>query len=140
MVDIRRALEQLVPDAKWDFSVPNEGGDEVLYNKIVWKDSRSKPSWDDIVSIAHTFDEADLETYRQGLSNTPLQFRRAIRELGYKEIFDNWKNQLDEDTKEDLEYCTNLKRKDVITLNFQAFSNLSDDQIDEIFELGLTLE
>lgn len=49
LLDIRRALEQLVPNAKWDFSIPNEGGTEEQYNAMTWKDSRPKPSWAEIV-------------------------------------------------------------------------------------------
>ena len=44
IIDIRRALEALCPNAMWDFSIPNEGGTEAQYNAVIWSDARPKPA------------------------------------------------------------------------------------------------
>ncbi len=139
MKDIRRALEQLTPDAKWDFSIPNEGGTEEQYNAITWKDDRPKPTWAEIVSTADTFAAADLQQYRESLSCGPVQIRRALRATGYKQAIADWIATADEDTQEDWEYTTEVKRLDPMVLSAQASIGASDEEVDQIFELGKTL-
>jgi hypothetical protein len=51
IIDIRKYLEKLCPDPKYDYSVPNEGGNEIDYDAVVWYDERAKPSWAEIVAL-----------------------------------------------------------------------------------------
>jgi hypothetical protein len=139
MKDIRRALEQLTPDAKWDFSIPNEGGDESQYNAITWKDSRPKPTWAEITTVADTFAAHDLQQYRESLSCGPVQLRRALRAAGHKQAIDAWIAQADPDTVEDWEYTTEIKRLDPMVLSAQAYLEATDKEVDTLFELGKTL-
>jgi abortive infection bacteriophage resistance protein len=53
LIDIRKYLEVLVKNPKYDYSIPNSGGDEIAYNNIKWYDKRPKPTWEDILNAYH---------------------------------------------------------------------------------------
>ena len=138
MVDIRRAIESLVPNAKWDYSVPNEGGTEAQYNAIRWTDARSKPAWGEIVSIADGFAAADLQARREGMQCGALQFRKALRQLGKMDAVKAYVETADEETQEAWEYATSFMRLDPFIVGGMAALGVTDEEVDAVFELAVT--
>ena len=139
MIDIRRAIEALVPDAKWDFSIPNEGGTELQYNAIRWTDTRQKPSWETLVATAEGFAAADLLAMRQGMVCGALQFRKALRQLGKIDAVKAYVETADEETQEAWEYATEFRRLDPFIVQGMAALGVSDEDVDAVFELAVTL-
>ena len=138
-IDIRRALEAIVPNARWDFSIPNEGGTELQYSNIRWTDSRQKPSWETLVTIAEGFAAADLLAKRQGMQCGALQFRKALRALGKMEAVKAYVEQADEETQEAWEYATEFRRLNPFIVTGMAALGVSDEDVDAVFELAMTL-
>ena len=134
IIDIRRAIEALVPDAKWDYSVPNEGGTELQYNQIKWSDSRQKPSWEQLLDIAKQFEFIDLQAKRNYMQCEAIQFRKAIRQINKMEEVKNLMLTSDEEIQEDWEYTTVFKRLDSFILYIIENTNISDLEMDSIFE------
>lgn len=139
IIDIRRALEVITPDARWDFSIPNEGGTELQYSNIRWEDSRQKPSWATLVAIADGFAAADLQARRQGMVCGALQFRKALRQIGQMDAVRAYVEQADEETQEAWEYATEFKRLDPFVVGGMAALGVSDEDVDAVFELAMTL-
>ena len=139
MVDIRRAIESLVPNAKWDYSVANEGGTEAQYNAIRWTDARSKPAWGEIVGIADGLAAADLQARREMLQCGALQFRKALRQLGKMDAVKSYVEQADEETQEAWEYATSFMRLDPFIVGGMAALGVSDEDVDAVFGLAITL-
>ena len=139
IIDIRRALEVITPDAKWDFSIPNEGGTELQYSNIRWEDTRQKPSWETLVSISDGFAAADLQARREGMVCGALQFRKALRQLGKMDAVKAYVEQADEETQEAWEYATEFKRLDPFITQGMAALGVSDAEVDVVFELAVTL-
>ena len=139
IIDIRRALEVITPNAKWDFSIPNEGGTELQYSNIRWEDTRQKPSWETLVSIADGFAAADLQARREGMVCGALQFRKALRQIGKMDAVKAYVEQADEETQEAWEYATEFKRLDPFIVQGIAALGVSDAEVDVVFELAVTL-
>lgn len=139
MIDIRRALEAITPNARWDFSIPNEGGTELQYNNIRWDDPRNKPAWADLVAIAEGFAAADLLAMRQGMQCGALQFRKALRAFGKMDAVKAYVEQADEETQEAWEYATSFTRLDPFITVGMAALGVSDEEVDAVFELAITL-
>ena len=139
IIDIRRALEVITPDAKWDFSIPNEGGTELQYSNIRWEDTRQKPSWETLVAIAEGFAAADLQAWREGMQCGALQFRKALRQLGKMDAVKAYVETADEETQEAWEYATEFKRLDPFIVQGMAALGVSDEEVDDVFELAVTL-
>lgn len=138
MIDIRRSIETLIPDAKCDFSIPNEGGTEEQYNNIVWTDNRKKPTWNEIIQTDETNKQQDLQNYRENLSCGPLQIRRALRALNRMDDIKNYLETAPEEVKEAWEYATIFPRLDPLILEVQQVLEATDEDVDELFELALT--
>ena len=139
IIDIRRALEVITPDAKWDYSIPNEGGTELQYSNIRWTDSRQKPSWETLVIIADGFAAADLQARREGMQCGALQFRKALRQLGKMGAVKAYVETADEETQEAWEYATEFKRLDQFVVGGMTALGVSDEDVDAVFELAVTL-
>jgi len=139
MVDIRRAIESLVPNAKWDFSIRNEGGTEAQYNAIRWTDTRSKPSWNDIVVAAEGFTAADLLAARQGMQCSPLQIRRALRQVGMYDTVVSWVATQPTEISEAWEYATFFARLDPFIVAATPGLGKTDVEVDQVFQLAITL-
>lgn len=136
MIDIRRAIEAIVPDALWDFSVPNEGGTEAQYNNIRWSDPRQKPSWADIVSTASGFAEADAAAARQFMQCSPLQMRRALRQVGmYQQVVD-WVAAQDDEIADGWEYASYFARMDPFIIAASHALSKTDEEMDSLFTLA----
>lgn len=139
MVDIRRAIEALVPNAKWDYSVPNEGGTEEQYASIRWNDARVKPTWAEIVSVADNFAAEDLLAKRSGMACGALQFRQAMRKLGLFASAKAFIEAGDEEIQEAWEYAVGFRRMDVFVVDLAAGIGMTDEQLDAVFDLAVTL-
>ena len=139
IIDIRRALEVITPNAKWDYSIPNEGGTELQYSNIRWEDSRQKPSWETLVTIADGFAEADLQARREGMQCGALQFRKALRQIGKMDAVKAYVETADEETQEAWEYATEFKRLNPFIVGGMAALGVSDAEVDAVFELAVTL-
>lgn len=139
MIDIRRAIESLVPSAKWDFSIPNEGGTEAQYNNIKWSDERAKPAWADLVAAAEGFAASDLLAMRQGMEVGPLQLRRALRQLGLYQTIVDWVATQNEEIQEAWEYATVHKRLDPFIVAAVTGLGKTDEEVDAVFQLAITL-
>lgn len=138
-IDIRRAIESIVPNARWDFSIPNEGGTELQYNNIRWDDTRQKPVWADLVTVAEGFAAADMLAKRQGMQCGALQFRKALRAIGQMDAVKAYVEQADEETQEAWEYATEFKRLDQFIVGGMAALGFTDEDVDAVFELAITL-
>lgn len=139
IIDIRRALEVVTPNAMWDFSIPNEGGTEFQYENIKWVDQRQKPSWDVLVSIASCFAESDLQSRRELMKCSALQFRKALRLTGRVDNFKAYLEQASEEIVETWEYSTEISRTDQLVVDGMASLGMNDEDIDSIFDLAKTL-
>ena len=139
IIDIRRAIETLVPNAKWDYSVPNEGGNEQQYNNIRWTDERSKPAWGDIVATAEGFAAADVLAMRQNMECGALQMRRALRQMGLYQPVVDWVATQDEEIQEAWEYATTFKRLDPFIVAAVSGLEKTDEEVDAVFQLAATL-
>jgi UDP-glucose 4-epimerase len=139
MIDIRRAIESIVPGAAWDFSIPNEGGTEAQYAAIHWSDARPKPAWTDIVAVADGFAAADLLAMRQSMTVGPLQLRRALRQTGDYATVVAAIAAADEATQEAWEYATEVRRLDPMIEAMRAAMGQTPEEVDALFTLAVTL-
>ena len=139
IIDIRRAIEVLVPNAKWDYSVPNEGGTEAQYNNIRWTDERMKPAWSSIEAAAETFATADALAMRQGMTCSPLQMRRALRTAGLYDAVVDWVATQPTEVSEAWEYATSFDRLDPFIIAAVPGLGKTDEEVDQIFQLAVTL-
>lgn len=139
MVDIRRAIEVLVPNAKWDYSIPNEGGTEQQYNNIRWTDERPKPTWGNIISTAEAFTAADLLALRQEMVCGPLQIRKALRQTDNYATIVGVISQADEEIQEAWEYAGEFKRLDPMVEMIRVTLNKTHEEVDNLFTLAMSL-
>lgn len=139
VIDIRRALESLVPDAKWDFSIPNEGGTEAQYNAVIWSDARPKPAWTQLMSISEGFAEADARARRQSMVCGPLQLRKALRQTGLYSSVVAAVAAADEETQEAWEYASEVRRLDSFVEGMRLVLGKTHEEVDAIFDLAVTL-
>jgi len=138
MLDIRRAIEALAPSAKWDFSVPNEGGNEQQYNAITWTDERTKPTWAELVAVAEGFAAADLAAVRLGMSVGPLQLAQALDDMGLFETVNTWANAQGGMVAYAWNRATQFERLHPMVLAAQAEFEWTDEQVDALLALAAT--
>jgi hypothetical protein len=82
MIDIRRGIECLVPNAAWDYSVNNDGGSETDYAAIVWNDERTKPSWNEIKKAVEAAQRTEAQLLAESASTTAAAIAHA-KSLGF---------------------------------------------------------
>lgn len=139
-LDIRRAIEFLVPNAKWDFSIPNEGGEEDQYGEIRWSDERPKPSWDQIVSTCSSFEATDLQTMRENMVVFPVQFGKALNALGVLQtVIDFVENSNDPMLKWAFNKATEFRRTDPFVEAMIVDMGKTPEEADSLFILAATL-
>lgn len=137
MIDIRRAIESIVPDAKWDYSIPNEGGTEEQYNTITWSDTRPKPAWADLVAVADGFAAADLLAKRQSAIIGPVELGEKLAALGIFDTVNTWANAQGGLTAYAWNRATQFERLHPMVLDAQAEFGWTDEQTDAIFNVTL---
>lgn len=133
MIDIRRAIESIVPDAKWDFSVFNEGGTEAQYDAILWSDTRPKPAWADIVAVAEGFASVDLLASRQSAVLGPVELGEKLASLGMFDDVNEWANAQGGLIAYAWNRATQFERLHPMVLSAQAAMGWTDEQVDELF-------
>lgn len=134
MIDIRRAIESIVPDAKWDYSIPNEGGTEEQYNAITWSDTRPKPEWSDIVAVAEGFAAADLIASRQSAIIGPVELGEKLNALGMFDQVNTWANAQGGLTSYAWNRATQFDRLHPMVLAAQKEFGWTDEQTDALFK------
>lgn len=70
---------------------------------------------------------------------SPLQARKALRQAGLLETFNQMMSQASEEIQEEWEYCTVVMRDNPNIAQFAQALELSSSQIDELFVLASTL-
>jgi hypothetical protein len=133
MTDIRRALESLVPDAKWDFSIPNEGGDESQYNAIQWADARAKPTWPELVAVAEGFAAADHLARRQSAVLGPIELGQMLEAIGMFNQVNDWANAQGGLTAYAWNRASQFERLHPMVLAAQSAMGWTDEQVDALF-------
>ena len=133
MIDIRRAIESIVPDAKWDYSIPNEGGTEAQYNAITWSDTRPKPAWAELVAVAEGFASADLLASRQSAIIGPVELGEKLSALGVFDAVNDWANAQGGLTAYAWNRATQFERLHPMVLAAQAEFGWTDEQTDALF-------
>ena len=68
-----------------------------------------------------------------------LQFRKALRQLGKMDAVKAYVEQADEETQEAWEYATEFRRLDPFIVQGMAALGVSDEDVDAVFELAVTL-
>lgn len=136
MIDIRRAIESLVPEAKWDYSIPNEGGTEAQYNAITWSDTRPKPAWADIVAVAGGFASADLLSRRQSAIISPVELGEKLEALGMFDSVNTWANAQGGLTAYAWNRATQFERLHPMVVAAQAEFKWTDEQTDALFGIN----
>lgn len=66
-------------------------------------------------------------------SVSALQIRRAIRRAGLKGQVQSWLARADEDTIEDWEYATEIRRVDPMVNSASETLGLTQEQVDDLF-------
>jgi hypothetical protein len=84
-------------------------------------------------------EEAQKQTWREGASLGPVQLRRALRHLNLKDQVDAYILTLPEEIQEEWAVSTLYKRLDQMILAAQAEFEMTDEEMDALFELGQTL-
>ena len=137
MIDIRRAIESLVPGAKWDYSIPNDGGTEEQYNTISWSDTRQKPAWSELVAVAEGFAAADLIARRQSAVIGPIELEEKLTALGMFDAVNTWANAQGGQIAWAWNRATQFERLHPMVLAAQAEFGWTDEQTDAIFNVTL---
>lgn len=135
-IDVRRAIEVLVPDAKWDFSIANDGGEEDQYGEIRWFDERPKPDWSELVSVASGFSAADLLARRQSAVIGPMALEERLTALGIFDTVNAWANAQGGRIAWAWNRATEFERMHPLITDAQLALELTDEQVDELF--GIT--
>jgi hypothetical protein len=99
-------------------------------------------SFDGSVVIVKRFVPASpdpVEMFRATAAIGPLQMRRALRELGLKDAVDAFVAAQSADVREEWVVSTSFKRLDPMVMAAASHIGLTDDDIDDLFKLGMTL-
>ena len=72
-------------------------------------------------------------------SVSPLQIRKALRQIGIKSAVDAYVAMLDEEEQEAWEYCIEVYRNNPILIAGAAALNKTEADIDDLFRLAATL-
>ena len=70
---------------------------------------------------------------------TPLQMRRALRQLGLKQTVDAFVATLDEEVQEAWEYCTEVSRDDPLIVMASAALGMSEEDVANLFRVAGSL-
>ena len=136
MIDIRRAIEALVPNARWDYSIPNEGGTEAQYNAITWSDTRPKPAWAELAAVAEGFAAADLLARRQSAIIGPIELGEKLNALGMFDAVNTWANAQGGLTAYAWNRATQFERLHPMVLAAQTEFGWTDEQTDALFGIN----
>ena len=89
--------------------------------------------------VVMTPDPISPELRRDGMQCGALQFRKALRQLGKMDAVKAYVETADEETQEAWEYATEFKRLDPFITTGMAALGVSDEEVDAVFELAVTL-
>ena len=70
---------------------------------------------------------------------TPLQLRKALRQLNMKTAIDNYVATIDDEKREAWEYATEINRNDPFILEASEALEMSLNDVDNVFRLASTL-
>ena len=76
---------------------------------------------------------------RTGMEAGPLQIRKALRMMGELDTIKSYMETADEEIKEAWEHASVFKRSDPMVLGVQQLLQKTDDEIDQLFELAVSL-
>jgi hypothetical protein len=71
---------------------------------------------------------------------TPLQARKALRQLGWKAAVDAFVATLSEEEQEEWDFATEYRRDNAIIAKGATALGLTQEQIDELFRLAVTFQ
>lgn len=99
------------------------------------------------IEIVEIFKDGDiLLTYYYGnrpnvtpKTVTPLQFRKALNQLGLRKLVDDYVKTLDQDAQDSWEYATIVERDNPLLNAASVFLKKNSDDVDDIFRLASTL-
>ena len=89
--------------------------------------------------VVMTPDPISPESRRSAMQCGALQFRKALRALGKMEAVKAYVEQADEETQEAWEYATEFRRLNPFIVTGMAALGVSDEDVDAVFELAMTL-
>lgn len=72
-------------------------------------------------------------------SVTPLQMRKALRQLGLKAMVDSYVATLDEEAVEEWEYALAIERGNATLQAAAAGLDMTDEQADDLFRLAASM-
>lgn len=72
-------------------------------------------------------------------SVTPLQMRKALRQLGMKPTIDAFLSTLDEEALEEWEYATAIDRYNPTLMTAAGLLPMTEGQVDDLFRLAASL-
>lgn len=75
---------------------------------------------------------------RQGMAVGPLQIRKALRATEQLSLVQEYMATASEEVKEAWDYASVFERTDSTVLEVQQVLNVSDDELDSLFELAAT--
>jgi hypothetical protein len=70
---------------------------------------------------------------------TPAQFRRALNQLGFRNLVENAVSQADQDTKDMWEYSLAIHRDNELLISMANQLNIDVAALDQVFILAATL-
>lgn len=83
--------------------------------------------------------EEQLAVWRTSATCGPLELRRALRQLGLLEAVKTYLATADEEIQEAWEYATVIKRNDPFISAVQLVLKKTDEEVDDLFQLAITL-
>jgi len=81
----------------------------------------------------------ELENKRIAMSVTPWQFRKAINQSGLRDRVEQLISVAPQDTVDGWKIATSFQRLHPMIIQFGAVIPLTDIEMDELFELAITL-
>ena len=83
--------------------------------------------------------EAELQDWRRMTSVTPLQIRRALRQVGLLDDVQNFIENSPVEIREAWEYAIQIDRNNGLIVNAAGTIGVSEQQVDDLFRLAATL-
>ena len=83
-------------------------------------------------------DDLSLQRWRASTRVGPLQLRRALRASGHMPQIQAYLDTAPEEVKEAWQFATAIPRLDSLILAVQADLEVTDEEVDQLFELALT--
>jgi hypothetical protein len=92
-------------------------------------------------SVRQVYDVEDAPPYVEPVpeSISPLQARKALRAVGLMDAVKAYVATLSEEEQEEWEYATEIRRNNHIIASGAAALEMTPEQIDDLFRLGVTL-